>query len=75
METSISMKGVFKNRYGSSIKGKDWIKILSEEDKKFFVEIGLSFAEHGHLGGVSNALKCKRNEKGKFCSKKENKEK
>ena len=56
---------LFKNRY-SSLKGKDWIKRISPEDKRVFIELGLKHVQYGRLGGIARAKTAKRNEKGQF---------
>ncbi|MFA5036427.1 MAG: hypothetical protein WC479_04555 [Candidatus Izemoplasmatales bacterium] len=59
---------IFKNKY-HNLRGKDWVKYLSEEDRKIFSEIGRAYANHGHDGWVACASSILRDEKGRFKKK------
>ncbi len=65
MNTPKAYPNLFKNKY-PVLKGKDWVKYLSEEDRSIFSEIGRAYANHGHDGGVASASKALRDEKGRF---------
>jgi hypothetical protein len=62
---------LFKNRY-PILKGRDWVKNLSEEDRRIFSEIGRAHSSYGHDGGLANVSKAVRDEKGRFVSGKSN---
>lgn len=47
--------GLFSSRY--QLKGRDWVKSLSPEDLKVFVDIGLQASGHGQKGGRAVYLK------------------
>ena len=54
----------FKNRY--NLRGKDWIRLLSNDDRAALIRIGLEHAEYGKAGGRARAIKAKRDKKGRF---------
>lgn len=41
--------GLFKNKY--SLRGKDWLRRIPEEDRKVFSDIGSQNSNRGKLGG------------------------
>jgi hypothetical protein len=47
---------LFKSKY-APLRGRAWVKALSREDLKVFIEIGLQANQHGRLGGLSTASK------------------
>jgi hypothetical protein len=55
---------LFKSRY--ILKGKDWIKSISEEDKRAFIQIGFKHSDYGRKGGLHRAKFGKRDGKGRF---------
>lgn len=56
--------GYFKNRY--NLKGKDWLRMIPEEEKDIFVHCGLQNAGYGKLGGRARAATAKRDKRGRF---------
>lgn len=63
--------GLFKNRY-PILKGRNWIKQVMPEDQNAFIQIGLSHAMNGVLGGKVRGRNGKRDKFGRYV--KENKE-
>ena len=61
---------LFKSRY-PRLSGKDWIKAIHPDDLQAFIEIGLSHALYGHLGGVARARTANRDKRGRFIKSKE----
>lgn len=64
MLEEIDLTGVFKNRY--ELKGQDWVRSLPEEDRKFFVHIGMMHNDYGRMGGIARAKTGARDERGRF---------
>jgi len=56
---------LFKNRY-PELKGKNWIKFISIEDRKAFSQIGFSHSDFGRTGGIVRGKSGKRDSKGRF---------
>lgn len=56
---------LFKNRY-AELKGKNWIKSVSVEDRKAFSQIGFFHSDFGRLGGIVRGKSGKRDSKGRF---------
>jgi hypothetical protein len=56
--------GLFKSRY--QLKGHDWVKKLTPEDKQVFIQIGLAATEYGRKGGQKRAETAKRDARGRF---------
>jgi hypothetical protein len=54
---------LFKSRY-LVLTGRDWLKSVMPDDQKAFIEIGLSCAMNGVLGGIARANTGKRYPKG-----------
>ncbi len=61
--------GIFKNRY-PLLKNRDWVRTLSSEDLKVFIDIGNQANGYGKMGGMTRASKAKRDSNGKFISNK-----
>lgn len=64
--------GLFKNRY-QSLKGRNWLTAIPEEDRKAFSEIGLTEQRARNInihqiGGKAAAKKAKRDRRGRFTS-------
>ncbi len=59
------MKGIIKSRY-PSLKGKDWIRTISKEDKDALIALLHSNADHGKIGGYIRASNANRDNKGRF---------
>lgn len=55
---------LFKSRY--DLKGKDWIKTISPEDRLAFVQIGFKHSDFGRKGGLKRAKTGKRDSRGRF---------
>lgn len=64
MNTEPTFKNVFRNRY--KLSGRDWVRRVSAEDRQAFVQIGLSAAQYGHLGGIARAASAQRDRRGRF---------
>ena len=56
---------LFKSRY-PILKGSDWIKTISPEDRLAFVQIGFKHSDFGRKGGLHRAKFGKRDKKGRF---------
>jgi hypothetical protein len=57
--------GLFKSRYPT--KGRrDWVRLLSPEDRQVFVRMGMEAWEYGRLGGQARARSTKRDNRGRF---------
>jgi hypothetical protein len=57
--------GYFKRTYGK-LRGKDWLKNVSDEDRQAFSKIGFAASNYGRNGGVTRAKTAKRDHKGRF---------
>lgn len=55
---------LFKTHY--ILQGRDWLRRVSPEDRKVFVELGFKHSEFGKLGGKKRAEFGKRDAKGRF---------
>lgn len=60
----INLKGYFSKRF--RLKGKDWINLLPEEDKKAFLHYVNMHNNYGLNGGKVRARKAKRDHRGRF---------
>jgi hypothetical protein len=58
---------MFRNTY-RKLEGKDWIRGVSEEDRRVFITIGLRHAQWGKLGGIARARTGTRDKRGRFVS-------
>lgn len=57
-------QGVFKTKY--SLRGKDWIRLLTPEDFRFFIHMGMEAMQYGHKGGIARSRSATRDPKGRF---------
>ena len=48
-DAEVKYPNLFKARY--QLSGSDWIRTVSPEDRRVFVEIGLQEGDHGQKGG------------------------
>lgn len=55
---------LFKSRY--TLRGRDWIKCLSPDDRVAFIWLGLKHADFGRLGGKARANTALRDSRGRF---------
>lgn len=55
---------LFKSRYGC-LKGRDWLRSIDANDRQAFIEIGMTYNLHGHLGGLARAA-APRDSRGRF---------
>lgn len=58
------LTGIFKNRY--RLSGRDWVRLLSPEDLRFFIHLGLQAMDYGRKGGIARSLSASRDSKGRF---------
>jgi len=61
----MTYKNIFKNRY-PELKGSDWIKTVSTEDRKAFIQIGFIASECGRKGGRARSQGAKKDYRGRF---------
>ena len=60
---------LFKNRY-PELKGSDWIKKISPEDKQVFISLGMQHNDYGRMGGKQRAKNGLRDNRGRFIAMK-----
>ena len=56
--------GIFKSHY--HLSGRDWVRLLTPEDRRIFVKMGMEAWEYGHKGGLARAQSCNRDSRGRF---------
>lgn len=60
---------IYPNMFHSvyeKLEGRDWIRRVSPEDRRIFVERGLAHAQWGKLGGIARAKTALRDRRGRF---------
>lgn len=57
-------KGYFKQQY--QLEGSDWLRRVSDEDRRAFSHIGRSRGEYGRKGGQARAANARRDHLGRF---------
>lgn len=57
-------QGYFKNHY--DLRGSDWLRSVSAEERQAFAHIGRSHAEYGRKGGRARVANARRDHLGRF---------
>lgn len=66
MDTFPSLKGVFKQKYGDNLRGRDWLRRIDPEDRRVFAHAGFVASDYGRRGGLARARTAKRDWRGRF---------